>query len=64
MSDRVEERPTNDEWKDIFVDWPADGGLLVVEYQNEVGGDKLPMNIGKLRMASTMRKQIRSEILS
>ena len=64
MSDRLKEQPTNDEWKEIFVDWPAEGGLLVVEYQNEVGGDKVRMDIGKLRMASTMREQIRSEVLS
>jgi hypothetical protein len=64
MADRMAERPNNDEWKDIFVGWPADGGLSVLEYRNEVGGDNVPMDIGKVRMASTMRQQIRSEILS
>ena len=54
MLDRMEDQPTDDKMKDIFVGWPADGGVLVAEYQNEVGDNKVPMDIGRLRMASTM----------
>src|SRR3954447_16459116 len=57
MLDRIEDQPIDDELKDIFVGWPADGGLLVVEYQNDVGEEKVPMDIGKLRMASTMHER-------
>jgi hypothetical protein len=57
MLDRMEDQPTDDELKDIFVGWPADGGVLIVEYQSEVGDEKVPRDIGRLRMASTMHER-------
>ena len=42
--------------KEVFVGWPDDGGVLIAEFQNEIGEDKVPEDIGRLRMAFTTEK--------
>ena len=60
-SDGTADEPTDHELKEVFVGWPDDGGVLIAEFQNEVGEDKVPDDIGRLRMAFTMEQ--RCEIL-
>ncbi len=56
-SDGTADEPTDQELKEVFVGWPDDGGVLIAEFQNEIGEDKVPEDIGRLRMAFTMEQR-------
>ena len=51
------EDETVEELRQLWVGWPESGGVLVAEYQNEVGKIKTPHDIGRLRMAHTMEER-------
>lgn len=49
-----ESEPEDDELKAIWLGWPEDGGLLVLECK---GSEGIPDDVGRLRMACSMEER-------
>jgi hypothetical protein len=48
----------------LFVGWPDDGGVLIAEFQNEVGQDKSPRRHWKAENAVAFTTEQRCEMFT
>lgn len=55
FGDWDESQPTEEELKIVWLGWPEEGGLLVLEFENM----ETPDDIGRLRMAVSMEERCR-----
>jgi hypothetical protein len=51
------EDETDEEVRELWVGWPKSGGVLISEFQSNIGEIKIPEDIGRLRMALTMEER-------